>query len=230
MLWDMSATYVPIFDSAGAASTRGATAIVDFVADKAIALPRALGGALSGSTSSLPASQTFTTAGGAGATQLTITSGNASTFVTGSPVQLTNSGGSLPTGLSTGTVYYAIYVNSTTIRLTLTPDDALSASNIVTFTGGSGSGTNSVQLYSFTLGQYRGEPSHIMLPGEVAINNLTTSAGLNVAQSAGVGGVNVALSSDGATNSTSFYTVGNASPTRFNLYQPTIFMNAFIKL
>lgn len=43
LLWTLSETFVPIFTSSGAASTRGSSAIADFNADKRLSLTRTLG-------------------------------------------------------------------------------------------------------------------------------------------------------------------------------------------
>ena len=184
------------------------------------------------SAPSVPAAQTFTTAGGAGATILTLTSGNAASFGTGSPVHLTNSGGSLPTGLVAGTVYYSVYITNSQIRLALTVDDALNMANLVTFVGGSGSGTNSIQLYYAVAGGYRGEPSHLMVPGEVAQNYVTDPLlGLQISSGPlGGGTLYTYFQRTGVSDNDNRWTVGNASPTRFNVYQPTVYLNSFIKL
>ena len=113
LLWPLNSTYIPMYTSGGALQARGATAIADFVAGYAISLPKTLGQVLAGSnqTNLFPAS-TFTTAGGAGSSTLTIATGLTSAgYGTGTPVSLTTSG-SLPTGLSTSIVYYSVFLTS----------------------------------------------------------------------------------------------------------------------
>lgn len=61
---------------------------------------------------------------------------------TGAPVQFTNSGGALPTGLTSGTTYYAIRVSATTVRLATTHALAL-AGTAISYTD-AGTGTHTV--------------------------------------------------------------------------------------
>lgn len=230
LLWAMDSTYVPMYDSSGNLQARGGSSVADYESNYSITLPKTLGNALATAAPSVSAAQTFTTAGGAGATILTLTSGNAASFGTGSPVHLTNSGGSLPTGLVSGTVYYSVYVTNSEIKLALTVDDAFNLTNLITFDGGSGSGTNSVQLYYAVAGGYRGEPSHLMTSGEVAQNYVTnTLFGVEISDGTG-GGSYISYTVENFTNTDKRWTVGNASPSRFNVYQPTVYLNSFIKL
>ena len=68
-------------------------------------------------------------------------------MMTGTAIQLTNSGGSAPTGLSVATTYFIIKVSTTTFQLATTITNAL-ASTAITTTG-DGSGTNTMATVNF---------------------------------------------------------------------------------
>jgi hypothetical protein len=232
LLWSLNSTYVPMYTNAGALQARGATAAADFSANYQIALPKSLGQVLGGTAPSVAAQSTFTTAGGAGATLLTVTVGPVTAaYGVGTPVVLSNSGGSLPTGLTAGTVYYAVFQNATQMGLATTIANAL-AGTLVTFTGGSGSGTNYIQITSNTLGLFQGETSHIQLAAEVAQTNLFTNSQQVYSNDFGGPGALTYLAPTLVNQGTvsNPYTTGNASPSAMNVTQPTTWMNVFIKL
>jgi hypothetical protein len=68
-------------------------------------------------------------------------------LVTGSAIQLTNSGGAAPTGLSVATTYFIIKVDSTHFQLASTLANALSSTAIST--SDNGSGTNTMATINF---------------------------------------------------------------------------------
>jgi hypothetical protein len=72
------------------------------------------------------------TIGGASGTQ---------NYETGVPVNVSNSGGALPTPLAASTTYYAIYVDSTHIRLATTYANAIAGTAITLTTNGTGTQT-----------------------------------------------------------------------------------------
>lgn len=60
-------------------------------------------------------------------------------FIANQPVRLANTGGALPAGLSSATVYYILYVDANNIQLSLTAGGAA-----VNITGAAGGGTHSI--------------------------------------------------------------------------------------
>ncbi len=64
-------------------------------------------------------------------------------LIHGSPVKFTNAGGALPTGIVSGTTYYAGWVSANTFNLYPTLADAMAKTNIVN-TSGTQSGTHSM--------------------------------------------------------------------------------------
>jgi hypothetical protein len=220
----------PIFDSSGNSTTLGASSAADFAANKQLALTKALGQVLAGTvpSSQVPAAQTYTVNTGVSTSVLNVSNTVSGTFLTGSPVVLTNSGGAAPTGLTLGYVYYAIYGSSSTLQLALTLDDAI-AGNFVTFST-NGSGTNSIQLYSDLLAKFQGQKLHTMLETELAAHNHPGSA-VSISNASGIShsliGPGTAPDAQGS-HALSIATDGSSTP--FNIMQPTTFMNVFLKL
>lgn len=78
-----------------------------------------------------------------------ITASSAHGLVTGAAVQLSNSGGALPTGLTAGTTYYAIAINNTVFRLAATSADA-HAGTYIAIAAAAGGGTHTLSRLSWT--------------------------------------------------------------------------------
>jgi hypothetical protein len=100
---------------------------------------------------SMGASQDFLAAAVNTGTEV-ITLANTTYLSTGTPITFTNSGGSLPTGLSAGTIYYAINLSSTTISVATTLANA-QAGTAVNITA-AGSGTHTIHSGVHTFGIY----------------------------------------------------------------------------
>lgn len=220
MIWNLTSGYssfAPIYDSAGAASTRGADAITDFAAGKQLQLTRMLGRVLAGANPNLITSQTFTA--DAGTDLLTVS--NAAQFPTGTPVLLTNSGGSLPTFNFTNSpaIYYSIFVSATTLRLARSVDLA-QAGTFLDITG-AGSGTNTIQTAN---GTYFGEGAHVQTIAEIAAHTHNYLLWTNNAGNTFQGGPGFTTT----LPSTPTSSAGNSDA--FNVMQPTAFMNVFLKL
>lgn len=213
-------TYAPIYDSAGAASTYGASARVDYAANKQLSLTKALGQVMAGHAPDL-SSQVFTTNFAVSTSILTTTS--AVQYGTGSPVRVSTAG-TLPTGLSATTTYYSKYLSATTLALYPTIADALASTNVVTFST-DGTGVHSIIAYAPALGIFQGENSHTMTTAELAAHDHSYLGSASVITN---------LSTGGGTNATApsgSLTTGSAgSSTPFNVMQPTTFMNVFFKL
>jgi hypothetical protein len=115
-----------------------------------------------------PAAGTFTAAN---ATEIfTLTSHG---FVTGLKVQVSNSGGGLPTGLSTSTDYFVIKINANTFYLATTLANAIAGTNLLI--SGDGTGTNTVTPTTFAGGSLKLQASidegttWIDVPGETRV-------------------------------------------------------------
>lgn len=219
LIWSATnATICPIYDSAGVLTTRGATAIADWTANKQLLLSQTLGRSFLG----LPPAATFTYVNGTGV----FTVVNNGLFFVGSPVTLSNTGGAIPSGYSLNTIYYAIPIagSTTTLRLASSYANAIAGTALLPASD-NGTGTNSL---NFAMGGTLGEPRHTQLTTELAQHNHTTPAGFFVLD--GDPG-DVLLAGGGTNTSRTRNTVantGNSAP--FNIVQPSVYYNVFLKL
>lgn len=211
--------YLPILTSAGAASTYGATAIADFSANKQLALTKTLGYVMAGG-SVLNTPVTVTRSGNNLTTVSTF-----NTYFTGIPILLTTTG-TLPAGLSTNTIYFCIYVNSTTIQVATTYANALAGTAIVLSDAGTGTHTVNTTM----AGTYFGENFHTQTTAEMPAHTHPPSSGQtnfatinsNQGQVPAPGGG----TQFGFPNETGSTGDGNA----FNIVQQSVFYNVFLKL
>lgn len=224
-----STIWAPIFDSSGNVTTYGADAETDYNSHKRISLTKALGRVLGGAGQSI-ITKTFTA--DSGTEQLLID--NTSSFYTGTPVTVANSGGELPSPLAPATTYYVINIDSTHIQLATTLANAIAgtAINITT----NGTGTNSIFITDSTwvLGQYVGEENHLQLRGEVGVHShsaLSTSVpvwtGTSLSGTAASGGNGGTQNGSSSVNTTVSDSATNSAA---NIMQPTSFYNVMIKL
>lgn len=209
--------YAPIYTSAGALSTFGGSAVADFSANKQLSLTKMLGQVIAGTSTVIDAAQVYTADHNTAVLTLAT---NAVRMGTGTPVILNNSGGAPPAGLSTSTIYYAIFGNATQIALATTLNNAL-AGTFIAFTD-NGTGTNTIIVYSDVLGNMQGEKAHILTVPEIPAHTHTVALSIipNILSSGG--GQNALGSGPINTGSTGG---GGAH----NTMQPTTFMNVFIK-
>lgn len=221
-LWAISSTYAPLYTSAGVAQSRGATSIADFTANYQISLTNMLGRVVTGTANVNQSPQTFTTNHGVSATNLTVT--NSLYYTPGTPLQVANSGGALPTGFSTTTVYYPIIISATVIQLAIDPY----SSTPVTFSA-DGTGTNTVVARAQILGLAAGNTTHIMTQNELVphIHEFGPSAfrggtAGNQFMSSDASGTGTTLAAR-ATTST-----GNGDP--FSIIQPSVYQYVYMKL
>lgn len=115
-----SQNYAPLYTNSGVGVPYGVTPQSDWSSDYQLTLLRALGQVFAGTTATIDPAQTFTTNFAVNTSALTV-SIDAFRYATGTPVQLYNSGGALPTGLSVGVTYYAFYVAPLELALMATP-------------------------------------------------------------------------------------------------------------
>ena len=92
--------------------------------------------------------------------------GNASWLVAGVRVRVRNNGGTLPTGLSTSTTYYAGRPDADKVSLHLTEADALAGTSLVAFSGG----TSNTDIYAAEWLDVSGQGNHLLIGA--ANNNL----------------------------------------------------------
>lgn len=93
-----------------------------------------------------------------GTDQITVTASD--NFQLGRVIQLTNSGGALPTGLSAATNYYIIPVDSTHIKLASSLANALLGTAVDITAQGSGTNTGTGTLSARTLAEVGGRETH----------------------------------------------------------------------
>jgi hypothetical protein len=200
---------------------RGGTAISDFNANKTINLTKSLGRILTGENPQISKAATFTTNYPTSNTILTVASNTI--FVTGSPVQLTNTGGALPTGLSANTIYFAIYLSATTLSLATTLENAL-ALTAITFTSNS-TGTSSIQsALGATIGT---STTALSIPNMPAHNHPGSTASIF---GVGGGGALATPANISSTGLTTLTIASQGSGTAFSIQSPTTYMNVFIKM
>lgn len=218
--------------SAGSNVGYGATAIADFSANNQLALTKMLGRVMIGTvpvSSFLPDtySQTFTASNDGGAHILiSPDSGNVVPFYKGQPIVFSNTGGALPTNLNSTDVFYisddrpfipnAFYVSTSY-------SNALNSIYVAFVDAGSGTNTFITSLQ----GTYLGEYAHTQLVAELAAHTHTPTTG----------GASFIVSTGGALDFVGGgHAVGNAttgttgSSTPFNIVQPSVSMNIFMKL
>lgn len=198
---------------------RGANAYADFEALKPMTLTRNLGRVVAGLNPFFNSPITFTV--NTGTDILTLSA--ASSYTVGTPLQVSNSGGGLPSPLAANTVYFvsANNISTTTMKLSTTLENAYSGVDIDITT--SGTGTQTIQN---ALGAYVGESKHTQSISELVAHQHTAPV-----YSLSAGG-NALFSNyeTGGSQSNTAITDSTGSSTPFNVIQPTTYANVFFKL
>lgn len=214
---------IPIYDSSGSPTTYGASSIADWNANKRLSLPKSLGRVFMGGLndgSGTYQGNIYTRSGN------TLILNAASTqFFTGTPVTLTTTG-TTPSGISANTVYYAIYINSTTISLATTYANALAATAITL--SSAGTGTNSV--FTYISPTSAGEFMHTQLVGELSSHNHPGSIMNGAIQNYCAAGASSTYNTTGGSGSTAISIAAQGGSAPFNIVQPFTVMNVFMKL
>ena len=217
LIWNVfnsNQTLAPMFTSGGTPTAYGVNSFTDFLNHNQIALTKNAGRVMAGALP-VAASQTFTRSGN------TLVVASSAGFYTGMAVTVNVSGGNL----NAGTVYYAIVASLTTLSLATTTANALVGTVIPLGAVPNGIIT-SVNIE--TIGSFIGEEAHLQATNEVGIHAHGFSVPFSN-QSASRGGGNA----DTVTNQTPFTSTTNnniAQNVPFNIIQPTVYMNVFIKL
>ena len=153
---------------------------------------------------------------------LTLTTAQSPVLNVGTPVQVSNTGGSLPSGLSANTVYYVTSTSLTATTITLSDNltDAQAGYFIPILTAGTGT-----QTLTTAVGAYNGAGYTTDVPRHVHpfSSDGTFLAGGNLKSTGG----GVVENFDNVTGTTNFNTNGIE---KVSLMQPTAFCNVYIKL
>lgn len=227
LIWsNVSATYAPIYDSAGVLSTRGADANADFNALKRLALTKTLGRIIASAGTAVLA-QVFTADP---ATDLLTVLNATGAYYNGTPVVVSNTGGGLPAPLAAATTYYATGASGTTLKLSTTLSNAINGIFIDITTAGTGVQTVTINYAAYTLGQWFGEATHGITPAEIPNLNVTVSQ--QSRDGAPTGGGNIMTATGALTGYTDQITgnTTNGLSGVHNNVQPTVFLRYMIKL
>lgn len=155
---------------------------------------------------------------------LTLTTAQTSPILVGSPIQFTNTGGALPSGLLINTVYYVTssFLTTTTITVNDNLTDALNGYFLPILSAGSGTNTVNTALGSYTGNSYT---------TDVALHAHQVTPEFNVLSTNNTGDPSYLVA--GADNQLYIYdeyTTHYEGIEKISLVQPTIFMNLFVKL
>lgn len=204
--------FAPVSGGRTSPGNTTAAALVDFIANKPMALTKVLGRVLIGA----PTSSTVTY----NHTSNLFTVADTTLYYQGSPVILTSSsGGTINAAFTFGTVYFVVPVSVTTFKLANTYALAIAGTAITP--AGTNDSTPTVTI-SFAFGSYFGEYQHVQLETELALHHHNY-----ILQSAGAGS---GAPTGNGTPAPAASTTDTGSSAPFNIVQPSTYMNVFIKL
>ena len=231
-VYDTGANSNPIaqmYTSGGSATNYGTTSYADFIANKALALTKMMGRVILGTADTYPISlpNVFTTtftASSSGGLLLT-TANNVSQYFNGMPIYFTTTG-TLPTGITTGVVYYVANFNGTNAFNVATSFEYAIAGNVISYTN-TGTPPNYVNyaIPGFTTGEY----AHTQLLAEIAAHTHNDPGAAFIT----TGGANAWVGTNGSFNSftvTGGITRSGSDASAANVTQPGTFYNIFMKL
>ncbi len=195
---------------------RGASAAADFAANKPLMLPKTLGRALAGYGTG-----TVTEAGvdggvDTGGDTFTVAANNTK-WITGMPIVLTLSSGTI-TGLTSGNTYYIIRSSSTLVQLASSLANAQNGTAVNMTAKSTPVWTLTHTYTTRVLGERAGEEAHAMSDTELLAHTHTAANG-SATQGGGA--------APGGATTTSGSRGGNAA---MNIMQPTVFLNVMVKL
>lgn len=157
LFWGKDQDIYPLFSSNGQYSGRGVSGAADFAANKAIKLGYTAGRAV-GNTGQAILRYNVTTI--MDSQILTVTNATIANNLTGTVIQFSNSGGTLPSGLSPSTNYYIIPVNDSSFSVATSLANAQAGTAITFGSAGSGTNTGTITLPVKIEGQFEGEYQH----------------------------------------------------------------------
>jgi hypothetical protein len=239
LIWNLGKTYdsgsnfnpiAQMYTSGGAATNYAGTALTDYNTNNALALTKAMGKVLLGTvplanllaaTPTLTGFSSVVTASSSTGLLWTTAAANLLNLFLGNTISFTSTT-SLVNVISTS-IYYIIPISTTTFKIATTFANAL-AGTAVAYTGAE---TGTVTAYLQTTGSIEGEYGHTQLATEVAahIHGLTGQTGTAVSV-VSTGGGSTFLTNSPGSNVTNASSAGTA----FNVTQPGVFYNIFIKL
>lgn len=249
LLWNTFNEFIcPIYDSTGLliAKSTDADATTAWTANRAISVPR-LASRVVGNTGVGVIDSIVTFSNSGGDLLGTLTSSGASLtglIFTGTPISFLANGGTLPTGITASPhTYYAVPITSTTFKISDTSPANAAAGTVIAYTN-PGSGTLHFHsgYLARSLGDLVGQESHWQLAGEVGahthIENLDNDGASPdirhlITSTAAGSDSGIYIQPDATVTSVSkvnIYTDPNTQTSAFNVMQPTIFLNSFIKL
>lgn len=221
---------VPMFDTDGNPVLAGSSAIADFNASKSLSLTKLMGQVILGTvpTSAFLTNykSNFTASDSAG--NLLITSINTVNLFNGQTFFVENSGGTFPGGLVGAEIYYIVNFNPMTLTFNVATSFANYLSSIVLPYSSAGSGTNT--FFSSYTSTSLGETQHTQLESELATHHHPGSTLATSAVTVGVtsGGTMLTLNTPLGSSSVNVANDGSSKP--FNVVQPSVYYNIFIKL
>jgi microcystin-dependent protein len=216
-----SVDWLPIYDSVGAFTTRGASATADWNANKRLALPQIQGKTVA-SVDQMIVSATFTVL----TSILTLENvpAAAASFPSGSAVQVTTTG-TFPSGLAAATNYYVIGVSTSTIKLAATQDEAVKDTPASITIGSTHVGTLTLTrtLGSKSPCQWAGEDEHLIKISEMPAHTHTYNESYDLKPQSG-GSTNC------YTKEQSEDSGASGGSNAVSMLQPTIYTNWIIKI
>lgn len=210
--------------STGSNVAYGGTAIADFSANNAITLTKTMGQVILGTVpvaALLATYATTFTAINSGGLALT-TSGGINIF-NGMPFYVSNTGGALPTGLVANTIYYVANFSGTNAFNVSTSFANAIAGTVISYTN-AGSGTNT--FTSALAGTSEGEYAHMQLLNELKNHTHNIAFFANTTP----GPLNNAGGTVGNPGTVTGNVTGEGTQVGFNVTQPSVFMNIYMKL
>lgn len=215
-------TICQMYNSAGSTIGYGATAVADFNANNAIALTKMMGRVIEGT---VPSSLMLTifndpATGSNSAGNILITTTDTTNFYNGMPIIFTAGSGTLPDSIDAKHVYYIANNNSgaKTFNLSTTFANAM-AGTVIAYGATSGTTFNAIGIPQ---GTYGGEYAHSQLLAELAAHTHTIAVGTGASTNT--------VGNNGNANSGTANTGSTGSGAAFNIVQPTVSMNMYIKL
>lgn len=216
--------------SALIATNYGANAYADFNANKALALTKMFGRVILGNVPAtdlfaLYASQnqaiTVSNSGG----NILCTPTTISGFWQGKPISFSAPGGSLPGNIVANAIYYVTNITSTTFQISTTYNASIAGTPVVAY-----SSTGSMVVYNaHPTGSLTGQYAHVQLSDEVGSHTHTGTVALSGNGGSGTASPGASLQ---LTTSNTNLTINNNTPSGspFNIVQPGVFYNIFMKL
>jgi hypothetical protein len=214
----------------------GASAYADFIANHALSLTPALGFAIMGAVP-LPGvtaglqTQFVTFSNSAG--NVLVTGTNGSFFYVGQPISFAPSSGTLPIGINTNAIYYLTNLSGNTFNIAATYLQALAGTPVAPFAN---TGTPTNLVITTLAGTVTGQYSHTQLASELAAHThvATTNTTFSAGNTNGAPFANVIVGQNASIPitlpGTTTISANTPAGSPFNVTQPSVFYNMYMKL